>query len=66
MQVICRYSGFYLQVFRVAGTTAFAAYGMAYIQESIWFGRPYSVTAKNLLDALLYAVVTAGAFGWLS
>jgi hypothetical protein len=56
----------YLQVFRVAGTTAFAAYGLAYIQESIWFGRPYSVTAKNLLDALLYAVVTAGAFGWLA
>jgi hypothetical protein len=39
---------------------------MAYIQESIWFGRPYSVTAKNLLDALLYAVVSAGAFGWLA
>jgi hypothetical protein len=56
----------YLQVFRVAGTTAFAAYGLAYIQESIWFGRPYSVTAKNLLDALLYGLVTGGAFGWLS
>lgn len=56
----------YLQVFRVAGTTAFAAYGVAYIQESIWFGRPYSVSAKNLLDALLYALVTGGAFGWLA
>lgn len=56
----------YLQVFRIAGTTAFAAYGFAYIQESIWFGRPYSVTAKNLVDALLYALVTGGAFGWLS
>ena len=56
----------YLQVFRIAGTTAFAAYGFAYIQESIWFGRPYSVTARNLLDALLYALVTGGAFGWLS
>ncbi|MCI0516209.1 MAG: hypothetical protein L0Y45_00080 [Woeseiaceae bacterium] len=56
----------YLQVFRVAGTTAFAAYGIAYIQESIWFARPYSVTAKNLLDALLYGLMTGGAFGWLS
>jgi hypothetical protein len=56
----------YLQVFRIAGTTAFAAYGFAYIQESIWFGRPYSVTARNLMDALLYALFTGGAFGWLS
>jgi hypothetical protein len=56
----------YLQVFRVAGTTAFAAYGFAYIQESIWFGRPYAVTARNLLDAFLYALLTGGAFGWLS
>jgi hypothetical protein len=56
----------YLQEFRVAGTTAFAAYGFAYIQDSIWFGRPYAVTARNLLDALLYALVTGGAFGWLS
>lgn len=55
----------YLHVFRVAGTVAFIAYGIAYIQESIWFGRPVSVTAKNLLDALLYGLVTGGAFGWL-
>jgi hypothetical protein len=55
----------YLQVFRVAGTVAFIAYGTAYIQESIWFGRPAGVTAKNLLDAVLYGLVTGGAFGWL-
>ena len=56
----------YLEVFRIAGTTAFAAYGIAYIQESIWFGRPWSVTAKNLLDALIYGLFTGGAFGWLA
>lgn len=56
----------YLQVFRVAGTVAFIAYGIAYIQDSIWFGRPASLTAKSLLDALLYGLVTGGAFGWLS
>jgi hypothetical protein len=55
----------YLQVFRVAGTVAFIAYGIAYIQDSIWFGRPVSLTAKSLLDALLYGLVTGGAFGWL-
>jgi hypothetical protein len=56
----------YLQVFRIAGTVAFIAYGVAYIQDSIWFGRPVSLTAKSLLDALLYGLVTGGVFGWLA
>jgi hypothetical protein len=56
----------YLQVFRIAGAVAFTAYGIAYIQDAIWFGRPISATAKNLLDALLYGLVTGGAFGWLA
>ena len=56
----------YSAVFRVAGTTAFIAYGMAYIQESIWFGRSWWMTAKTFLDALIYAVLTGGVFGWLA
>lgn len=55
----------YLEVFRVTGTTAFIAYGVAYVQESIWFGRPWSLTAKSFLDALLYGLLTGGVFGWL-
>ncbi len=56
----------YLAVFRVAGAVAFVAYGMAYIQESIWFGRPWSTTTKTFLDALIYGLLTGGAFGWLA
>ena len=56
----------YLAVFRIAGTVAFVAYGMAYIQQSIWFGRPWSTTAKTFLDSLIHAVLTGGAFGWLA
>jgi len=56
----------YLHVFRVAGTTAFLAYGVAYLQDSIWFGRPWSLTAKNLFDGLLYGLLTGGTFGWLA
>lgn len=55
----------YLEVFRIAGTTCWIAYGVAYVQDSIWFGRPISITVKSLFDALLYAVVTGGFFGWL-
>lgn len=55
----------YLEVFRVSGTVAFIAYSIAYVQDSIWFGRPWSITAKSLLDALMYALLTGGVFGWL-
>lgn len=55
----------YLEVFRVTGTTAFLAYGLALAQDSIWFGRKWSTTAKHLLDAIIYALLTAGIFGWL-
>ncbi len=55
----------YLEVFRIAGTTAFLAHGLAYVQDSIWFSRPWSLTAKNLMDALIYALLAGGTFGWL-
>jgi hypothetical protein len=56
----------YLSVFRISGTVAFIAYGMAYVQESVWFGRPWSATVMTFLDALIYAVLTGGVFGWLA
>jgi hypothetical protein len=56
----------YLTVFRVSGTVAFIAYGVAYIQESIWFGRPWTFTATTFLDAFIYSLLTGGVFGWLA
>jgi hypothetical protein len=55
----------YLQVFRVTGTVAFAGYGLALLQGSIWWGRNWSATLKSVADALAYGLVTGGAFGWL-
>lgn len=55
----------YLTVFRVAGTTAWLAYGAASVTDAIWFGRPWSSVAKTLIDALIYGLLTAGVFGWL-
>lgn len=55
----------YLAVFRVAGTVAFIANGFAVVPESIWFGRPWSMTIKNMIDALIYGLLTGGVFGWL-
>jgi hypothetical protein len=55
----------YLDVFRFAGTTAFLGYGLAQLQESSWWGRSWNTTLKNLFDALVYGLLTAGVFGWL-
>jgi hypothetical protein len=55
----------YLTVFRVTGTVAWIAYGVAVTQDAIWFGRPWSAVVKQLFDALIYGLVTAGFFSWL-
>lgn len=55
----------YLAVFRFAGVTSFIAYTVAGWQNSIWYGMKWSTTIKNTIDGLLYALITAGTFGWL-
>ena len=55
----------YLQVFRVTGTVAFVGYGLSQFANSIWKGAPWGATIKEIVDGLLYGLVTAGAFGWL-
>lgn len=57
--------GDYLEVFRFAGCTAFVGYSLAEIPASIWYRRAWSTTAKNLLDGLIYGLLTGGTFGWL-
>ncbi len=55
----------YLHVFQITGAVAWIAYGGATVPGSIWMGKPWSNTARELFDALLYGMVTGGAFGWL-
>jgi hypothetical protein len=55
----------YLSVFRFVGATTFLCYAVGGWQESIWYSRSWSTTLKNTFDGLLYALVTAGTFGWL-
>jgi len=55
----------YLQVFRFAGTVAFAGYGLALWQNTIWYARPVRTTLIQTIDSLIYACLTAGVFGWL-
>jgi hypothetical protein len=55
----------YLAVFRFAGATAFLGYALALSQNSIWWRRAWSTTIKSTIDGLVYALLTAGVFGWL-
>jgi hypothetical protein len=55
----------YLDVFRLTGTVAFACYAMGLMQRSIWYSQRWSTTLKSMFDGLIYALLTAGAFGWL-
>ena len=55
----------YLHVFRFVGTTAFMAYGVSCLVDSIWRTMPWSNTFRSMFDGLLYSLVTAGVFGWL-
>jgi hypothetical protein len=55
----------YRAVFRFAGTVAFAAYGLGHFADSIWKGQPWSNTLRAMIDGLIFAGVTGGAFGWL-
>jgi hypothetical protein len=55
----------YLQVFRFVGAVAFVGYSVALWQMSIWYWRSWSLTLKATIDGLIYALLTAGTFGWL-
>lgn len=55
----------YLMVFRVAGTAAFLGYAAAQATNSIWGGLRWGITIKHMIDGLIYALLTAGFFGWL-
>ncbi|HET6329680.1 MAG TPA: hypothetical protein VFF76_02740 [Holophagaceae bacterium] len=55
----------YKPVFHIAAIAAFMAYAFGSIPMGIWWGQPWRSVAKNLLDGLIYACLTAGTFGWL-
>lgn len=56
---------YYLAVFRVVGTAAFIGYGLGHLSNGIWKGQLWSTTFKEVFDGLIYALLTAGTFGWL-
>lgn len=52
-------------VFHVVGLACLMAYGFGSLPMGIWWGQPWSAVAKDVVDGLIYAVVTAAVFTWL-
>jgi hypothetical protein len=52
----------YMSVFRAAGVAALLAHAGYAMPMSIWHGQPWSQLPLRLVDAVVYALVTAGSF----
>ena len=55
----------YRAVFHLVAIASFMAYGLGGIPGAIWMGRPWRSVFKELADAIIYALLMAGTFGWL-
>jgi hypothetical protein len=55
----------YGQVHQVAGTAGILGFAFWHVPVSIWKGVEWSVTARFVLDGVLYGLVVGGTFGWL-
>jgi len=55
----------YLEVFRIVGAVGFMSFGFRGFPDSIWYGKPWKVTFKEVIDGLIYGCLMAGTFGWL-
>jgi hypothetical protein len=55
----------YMRVFQLVGAAAFVGYALALWQMTIWYSRSLRSTVLATVDGLIYALLTAGTFGWL-
>lgn len=55
----------YKEVMRMAGTCGILGFGFWHVPVSIWKGVDWSVTARFVVDGIIYGLVVGGTFGWL-
>ncbi len=55
----------YMTVFRHVFVASFLTYGWAQIPYSIWMGQPWANCLRFMIDAAIYAGVTAGTFAFM-
>ncbi len=52
-------------VVRIAASVAIAGYALGAVQDSIWKGVPWRVSAKYFLDGVVYGLATGITFGMM-
>jgi hypothetical protein len=52
-------------VFRVLGTAGILAYSFAFLPNGIWFGMKPRTMVLNVIDGIVYGLVTGAIFAWL-
>jgi len=52
-------------VAQMVGILTFLSYAGGTVQGGIWMGRPWKAVLKDILDGLIYAIVSGLAFWWL-
>lgn len=55
----------YMDVFRFIGTAAIMSYCLGFFGNTIWFNQPKRPFFNDLIDGIVYGLLTAGVFGWL-
>ena len=55
----------YHAVFHAVAVAGFLAYAVGAAYEAIWFWRPWRSVAMSAAEALAYALLMGGTFGWL-
>ena len=55
----------FAHVFHVVGLAALMGFAFGPLPNAIWWGHPWSVTIKHMIDGLIYAVITGAMFAWL-
>lgn len=58
----CAVSG---HVTTVAFLAAVVAHSFGSVSDSIWYGKPWTVTGKEIVDGIIYGALTALVFAWL-
>jgi len=53
------------RVFHVTALVSFIAYAAGSISDAIWKGLPWKSVFKDVLDALIFGLVSGAAFAWL-
>jgi len=54
-----------MQVFRVVGIVSFMAYAFGVVPYGIWWGQPWNAVFKDVVDGLIYGLITGALFAWL-